>query len=165
MDILTDTYIWMVFSFLLVLFIMWRFAKEPVIALLDKRIAEIKKELETAENLRVEAQEMLAQYQRKQRDAEKEAKAIIENAEKSAEKFRVKAEKDLKETMARREKQLEARLERMQIEAVQEIQSHAATLAIKAAEDIIVEKLDNKTYDALVEKSTNSIEQESKTLN
>ena len=44
---------------------------------LDKRAARIADELEEARKLREEAQALLAEYQRKQRDAEKEAADII----------------------------------------------------------------------------------------
>ncbi len=165
MSLLMDPHIWLVFSFLIVVYIIWHYGKKPILSYIDGRIESIRSEIEIAENLRIEAQEMLAQYQRKQRDAENEAKRIIDNAKKSAKQFQEKAEQDIKETMDRREKQLQERLERMKSDAIQEIQTHTAQLAMKAAKEIIIEKLDKKTYDNLVEKSVSNIEQQSKILN
>lgn len=158
MELLLDTHVWYALSFIVFAAIIWQFGKPALLALLDKRILEIKKEIETAENLRVEAQEMLAQYQRKQRDASSEAEKIIMTARKSAKQFQDKAEADLKEAMARREQQLAERLVRMEQNAIQEIQAYAAELAMKAANDIIVEKLDKKVNEKLVEQSIANIE-------
>jgi F-type H+-transporting ATPase subunit b len=158
MELLEDTHVWYALSFIVFVAIVWQFGKLPFLGMLDKRIAEIKNDIETAENLRVEAQEMLAQYQRKQRDASSEAEKIITNAKKSARQFQEKAEADLAETMNRREHQLTERLIRMEQQAMQEIQAHAADLAMKAAREIIAEKLDKKTSEQLVEQSIAHIE-------
>ena len=58
---------------------------------LDERAEKIKAELDEAERLRNEAQDLLAQYQRKQRDAAKEAEAIIEHAKQEADAWTARA--------------------------------------------------------------------------
>lgn len=149
--LLADTSFWLLISFSIFVFILWKKGKDAFVGLLDKRIEGIKDEIQTAENLHIEAQELLAQYQRKHRDAVKEADEIIKNAEKHAKQIQKQAEKDLAETMARREKQLADRLDRMKQNAIDEIQSYAANLAIDATREIIVEKLDKKVSDKLVD--------------
>lgn len=158
MELLLDTHVWYALSFIIFAAIVWQFGKPAFLGMLDKRILEIKKEIETAENLRVEAQEMLAQYQRRQRDAAGEADKIITNAKKSAKQFQKKAEADLAESMKRRENQLTERLVRMEQNAMQEIQAYAAEIAMRAATDIIIDKLDKKTNEKLVEQSIENIE-------
>lgn len=157
MALFQDPYLWIVLSFILFVYILWRFAKDKFLALLDKRIEGIRKEIETAESLRIEAQELLAQYQRKQRDAAQEADQIIENAQNHAKRIRKQAEAELEETMARREEQLKERLQRMEENAIQEIQAHAAALAVQATAGIIMDKLDKKTGDALLEQSIKNV--------
>ena len=51
---------------------------------LDKRADDIAAELEQAKKLREEAQQLLAEYQRKRNEAEEEAKSIVAAAEKEA---------------------------------------------------------------------------------
>ncbi len=157
MELFHDTGIWLLASFAAFLFIMWKFAFGKIIAMLDKRIQDIKSELETAENLRIEAQELLAQYQRKHRDALKDAEDIIANAAAQAKHIQKQAETDLHETMKRRENQLAQRLTRMEESAIAEIQSYAADLAMNAAAQIIADKMDKKTSDDLVKKSISSV--------
>ncbi|MCL4677298.1 MAG: ATP synthase F0 subunit B [Alphaproteobacteria bacterium] len=161
-----DANIWMVFSFVLLVFLLWKYGRGVFLAMIDARIDQIRREIENAENLRIEAQELLAQYQRKQRDAEKEAARIIETAKKNAEQIKVKAEADLEEAMARREKQLAQRIQRMEQDAKQEISDYAARLALKAAQEIIEKKLEGASaYDALVENSIASVGKQGKLLN
>ena len=152
-QILLDEYFWLCISFLIFAGILWRFGMPAINAALDKRIAEIKEDLETAESLRVEAQEMLAQYQRKQKEALKDAEKIIANAKISAKQFQEKIEAEATENMVRKEQQLQERLKRMEENALQDIQSRAAQIAIAAVERIIAEKLDKKAHTKLVEQS------------
>lgn len=157
MELLLDTNVWFVFSFIIFAGILIKFGGPAINGFLDQKIQQIKNDLETAENLRVEAQEMLAQYQRKHRDAVQEAEKIIEQARNNAEIFRKNAEKDLHDAMSRREAQLEERLMRMEQNAINEIQAYAADLAISAASQIIAEKLDKKTNSKLVDSSIENI--------
>ena len=157
MELLGDSTIWLLISFIVFAVIVWRAGRQAFINMLDKRIADIKQEIETAETLRVEAQELLAQYQRKHRDALKEAEGIIANAESHAEEIRKQAEADLKEIMARREKQLKERLERMEKTAAASIQRYAADLAIEATREIIAKQLDKKSNENLVDKAIKDV--------
>lgn len=159
MELLTDSSIWLLASFLIFAFLVFKYGKGVFLKILDDRIAQVREEIETAETLRVEAQELLAQYQRKHRDAVKEAELIITNAERHASEIRTMAQAELKETMQRREKQLKERLARMEASAIEEIQAYAANLAIDATAEIIAGKLDKKTNETLVEKSIKDIGQ------
>lgn len=157
MDFLQDTGIWVLVSFLIFAAVAWRFGKDALLGKLDDRIEEIRKEIETAESLRVEAQELVAQYQRKQRDAAKEAEVIIANAKEHAAEIQKQAEAELEETAKRREQQLQERLQRMEENAIREMRAHAAQLAVQATAEIIAEKMDKATNDRLVEDSIEQV--------
>lgn len=141
----SDTGIWVLLSFILFVFVAFALGRKTVTNSLDSHINEIKLEIENAERLRVEAQELLAQYQRKQRDAETEANAILETAKSQAKQAQIEADKDLKETMSRREEQLTERLQRLEENAIGEIQNYAAKLAVQATREMIVQTLDETT--------------------
>ena len=157
-----DTGIWITISFFLFLFVAFKLGRKSIIGGLDSRINEVKNEIETAERLRVEAQELLAQYQRKQRDAEQEAQDILSRAEKQAAAMAQNAESELQETMIRRESQLTDRLKRLEENAIAKIQSHAADLAVNATREVISQTLDTKSNTALNEATIVSLP---KTLN
>ena len=157
MDFLSSSYFWVTLSFIGFLCMFFRFGKGPLLSKLDARINEIRKEIDTAESLRVEAQELLAQYQRKQREAAKEAEAMIETARKHAVQIRTQAEAEMETTLKRREQQMAERLERMEATAVQEIRTYAAELAVKATAEIIADKMDEQTNARLIEASIKQV--------
>jgi len=100
LDILAhDTNAWVLISFILFAALAYFMGRKSVAGKLDSYRDEIKSEIENAERLRVEAQELLAQYQRKQRDAETESQKILDNAKKQADQSKKAADKELKETM------------------------------------------------------------------
>lgn len=157
-DLLMDAHVWYAISFAMFAIFMLKYAFPLIVQLLDARIAQIIRNLEEAENLRIEAQEMLAQYQRKHRDALQESQKIIDTARENACQYKEKAQAELEESMKLREEQLKERLARMEQHAIGEIQSYAAALAIEAAKKIIEEKLDKKTNARLVDEAIKSIE-------
>ncbi len=158
MDLLAhDTSIWIAISFLVFVFVAFKLGRKSVLGALDGQIAEVKSEIENAERLRVEAQELLAQYQRKQRDAEKEASDMLDRAKDQAKQIQKTAETDLKEVMARREVQLADRLKRIEENAIAEIQNHAAELAVAATTEMIVKSLDEKSNNKMNEDTIQSL--------
>ncbi len=158
-DLLADEYFWYTIAFIMFMTVLWKYALPVINQQLDTRIAQIIKNLEEAENLRTEAQEMLAQYQRKHRDALQESQSIIETAKENARQYREKAQAELEAMMEIREKQLTSRLERMEQNAISEIQTYAAELAIKAARQIIEKNLDKKTNAKLIDAAIGNIAQ------
>ncbi|MBU6234913.1 MAG: hypothetical protein KGQ41_03635 [Alphaproteobacteria bacterium] len=153
MTYLSDATFWVLLSFLIFVGVFIRVGWSQVIAMLDGRIGEIRSEIDTAEKLRREAADMLAQYQARHRDAMKEAAEIAGRAKVQAETIRAKAEADLRETMARREKQLADRLTRIEQAAEAELRQATAALALKASETVIRKGLDAKGQAALVDQS------------
>jgi F-type H+-transporting ATPase subunit b len=152
-----STTFWYFLSFVCFVVLAFQLGRKAVLAQLDARIEEIKKKIDTAESLRVEAQEMLAQYQRKQRDAFQESEQIIENAKANAERIRSKSAKEIEKAMAKREQALYTRIEQMQENAMIEIHKKAADLAVNTARIILREKLEENPDKALIEESIEKI--------
>jgi F-type H+-transporting ATPase subunit b len=157
MGFLNDPANWVFISFVIFAFGFMRFGKNALLHKLDSRIAEIRKEIETAESLRVEAQELLAQYQRKQRDAAKEAEAIVATARTHADQIRKQAEADIAATLKRREEQTADRLKRMEEKAANDIRAYAAELAVRATREIIVTEMNEKVNAGMVDHSIKAV--------
>lgn len=157
MNFLDNEYLWLIFSFLIFSYILVKYGKSVIMGKLDGKIEAIRDDIQEAENLRVEAQELLAQYQRKQRDAESEAEAIIAKAEQHALEIRKTAEKQLSETLHRREAQLKERMVQMEEAAILQIREHASNLAIQATAQIIAANMDAKSHEKLIDSSVSSV--------
>lgn len=151
---LSDATFWVAVSFFIFVGLLFYY-KVPgmVTKALDKRAADIAQELEDARRLREEAQELLASYQRKQRDAMKEAETIIEQANDEAERLAVEIRETMQVQAERRTKLAEDKIAQAEVQAVQEVRALAADLAVEAARRVVGEKLSGDKANALVDKS------------
>ena len=104
---------------------------------LDARRARIKSELDDARRLREEAQALLADFERKGRDAEKEAEAIIASAKVEAERLATEAKARIEDFVARRTKMAEQKIVQAEAQALADVKSAAADAAVAAAERIL----------------------------
>jgi F-type H+-transporting ATPase subunit b len=120
---------------------------------LDDRADAIRKELDEARRLREEAQSLLADYQRKAREAEAEAEKIVEQARRDAEAMAAEARQSLHETVARRAKQAEDKIARAEAQAVNDVRGAAVESAIAAAERVIKTRVAGSQADQLVDAS------------
>lgn len=109
--------------------------------LLDKRGEKIQEELDEARRLREEAQSILADYQRKRQDAEKEAEHIIAAAQRDAAAMTADAKVKAEDFAARRAAQAELKISQAEAQAIAEVKAAAANLAISAAENLLAEKV------------------------
>jgi len=122
------------------------YVKVPAImaGALDKRADQIRNELEEAKKLREEAQQLLAEYQRKRKEAESEAESILSAAEREAAVLREDAKAKTEEYVSRRTAVAEQKIRQAESDAINEVRASAVDLAIVAAEKLIGSKVDSK---------------------
>ena len=129
---------------------------------LDERAEKIKDELDEAERLLNEAQDLLAQYQRKQRDAASEAEAIIQHAKQETERMDREGRERLKASLARREKLAEDRIAMAEAQAIEQVRTRAVEVAITAASSVLASSLSADKADVLI---NDAVKQLPKNLN
>lgn len=122
-------------------------------ASLDKRREDIANELEEARRLREEAQQLLASYQRKQREAMKEAEDIVTQAKAEAERLAAETRSAMTALVARRTKMAEDKIAQAEAQAMADVRAVASDVAIAAAREIIAAKVDANRDAKLVEGS------------
>ncbi len=150
----SDSSFWVLLAFIIVIGIFARAGLHKMMAAgLDKRANRIADEINEARKMREEAQELLAQYQRRQREAESEAAAIIEQAKKDAKILAAEAHDKINAQMERRAKAAEDKIARAEAQALSEVRGRAADVAIAAAQEIIRERMDTGAQNAFIEKS------------
>jgi len=120
---------------------------------LDDRAGKIRDELDEARKLREEAQGLLAEYQRKRQEAEKEASEIIAGAQREAKALREDAARKTAEFIERRSAVAEQKIAQAEIQALAEVRNTAADVAIAAAEKILAGKVTGATADRLIKSS------------
>jgi len=128
---------------------------------LDKRAEQIEAEIREAEKLREEAQDLLATYQRKQREAEEEIEGITAAAREEAERMRKQGAARMEHTLERREKMTTDRIAQAEAQAVSEIRRMAVDLAMNATREVVAKEV---TGDKAAEMIDNSIGEVGKKL-
>jgi F-type H+-transporting ATPase subunit b len=127
---------------------------------LDERAERIRAELDEARRLREEAQALLAEYQRKQNDAAKEAEKIIAQAREAAETFARESREKLAESLERRRRLAEAKIARAEADAIDDVRRHAADIAIAAASRLLGQELSPAKAKGLIDDGIKSVRDE-----
>lgn len=148
---------WVALAFVAVVALMFKRVSTAITSGLDARAAKIRTQIEEARKLREDAQALLADYQRKQRDAMAEAEKIISAAKDEAARLKVQAEADLEHALARRKEQALERIAQSEAQALAQVRNTAVDAALAAAEALIAKNLDATKRDALTEKAINDL--------
>jgi F-type H+-transporting ATPase subunit b len=117
---------------------------------LDGRVDRVRTELDEARRLREEAQALLEEYLRKQREAEQEAEAIIRDAKRDVERMRAEAAASVEEFVARRTRMAETKIGHAETQALSEVRAAAADAAVTAAAKVLTQSVKGKIGDDLV---------------
>ncbi|RYY21936.1 MAG: F0F1 ATP synthase subunit B [Sphingomonadales bacterium] len=133
--------------------LLWKKVPAMVAGMLDNKIAEISRQLKEAEQLRLDAESLKAEYEAKLADAAKEADDMRARATSEAETLVAKAKADATALIGRRKQMAEDRIASAEATALSEVRSAAAKAATDAAAALIAEKHDAKADKALVDQA------------
>jgi len=154
----TNPLFWVLVAFLtFVALVLYYRVPAAVGKMLDDRADAIRKELDEARKLREDAQALLADYQRKAREAESEARSIIDQAKREAEALAVDARKALAESLERRSKIAEDKIARAETQALSEVRATAVDTAISAAHELLKTRAAGSVGDTLITQSINDL--------
>lgn len=142
---------WVAVAFLLfVLILFYVGAHKKIADALDARTAKIKADLDEAARLRDEAGKLLAEYKRKQGEAEREAQAIVAEAKADAERVAAESKTKVEDFVARRTKMAEAKIGQAEAQALADVRAAAADAAVAAAEKILTVTTKGKVAEDLI---------------
>jgi F-type H+-transporting ATPase subunit b len=126
---------------------------------IDHRRDRIRSELDAARRLREEAQALLAEFEKKGREAESEAAAIIASAKAEAERLAAEAKTRTEDFVARRTKMAETKIAQAEAQALADVRSAAADAAVSAAEKILAISAKDKVAEDLLARGIEDIKQ------
>ena len=149
---------WVAIAFVLFLgLLVYLGAHRRVIGGIDARQARIKAELDEAVRLREEAQALLAEYERKAREAEGEAASIIAGATAEAERMAAEAKTRMEDFVVRRTKMAETKIAQAEAQALADVRAAAADTAVAAAEKILAAAAKGKVAEDLLAKGIEDV--------
>jgi len=144
---------WVAISFIFFIVALFKPVKKMLLTKLDGRSETVRDELEEAQRLREDAQHTLAEYQRKQRDALKEAENIITEAQNEALRIKEAADLRTEELLKRREQQALDMIASAEAQALADVRSLASDIAIQATQQILKEAADTNDGISIIDKA------------
>ena len=118
---------------------------------LDARADKIKTDLEDADALLKEAQDLLASYQKKQREAADEAQEIKARAKEEGKRIVERGRARLEDSLQRREKLAMDRITQAEASALDEIRAHTVDIALDATRDLLADNLSDHKANAMLD--------------
>ena len=120
---------------------------------LINQINEIKKGLNEAEKLKIEAKNLLSSYENKIDKSKKETQEIINLAKEESEKTIIEKTQQFHQIIEERKKNTELRITQMKENALKEIKDISVKISIEAVESLIKNSIDKNKLENLYNKS------------
>jgi F-type H+-transporting ATPase subunit b len=138
-------------AFGILFFFMWKWVIPRLNTLLEERRAQIQGQLESAEQIRQQAERELAGYRQQLAGAREEANRIIEEARATAEQFRRdiqgKAEEESRLTVVRAQDEIRAERDRV----FNELRTQVGEIAVGLAGRVVGAELDTTSHERLID--------------
>ncbi|TCS62205.1 F0F1 ATP synthase subunit B family protein [Varunaivibrio sulfuroxidans] len=149
---------WVAVAFVILIALFGKKVFVMIVGGLDDKIEKIRHDIDAATRLREEAQDKLAQFERKQHEAIGEAEQIIARAHEEAERMAQESAERLQDSLRRSEKLAKERIAQAEAQAIDEVRSKAIELAIEASRKILAEDLSTPKATQLIDDAIKDIE-------
>ena len=138
-------------SFLLLIFLVKKYAWGNISSVLDARAEKIANDIDGAEIARKKAEELASKREAELAGSRKEAKTIIENAKETAEKSKADILAEAKLEAGRLKDKANQEIAQNKAEALQSVKGEVADLTISLAGKIITQNLDSQAHKELID--------------
>jgi len=116
---------------------------------LTDQINEMKKELDEAEKLKIEAKNLLSNYENKIDKSKKETREIINLAKKDSEKTILEITKKFHQIIENKKKNAEQKIVQMKENALKDIKNISVKISMEAVEHLIKNSIDKSKLEKL----------------
>ena len=147
-------------AFLILVFLLWRFAYRPIVTALDQRSERVRTSMEQADRIERQLAETESRNQEILAEARREAQQIVAQAREVGDRQIAQAREAAREAG---EKQLEQSLAQLRAEeqrAKQELRQQYADLVIRAASRVVRQELDPQKHLQLIENTLREADQD-----
>ena len=150
---------WTSLSFLILLFILGKFAWKPILNAVNDREDSIKDALKEAEKARLEMQNLKSDNEKILKEARAERDAMIKDAREIKDSMISEAKEEAKTQATKLIEQAKTTIQNEKLAAITELKNQVADLSIDIAEKVMKNELSNKDKQVeLVEKMLGDIE-------
>ena len=134
---------WQLVGFLLLLFLLGKFAWRPILGALNERESSIEDALATAEKAKAEMAQLKNENEQLLAETRKERERMLKDATQATNKLREEAREQASQESARIVEDARLSIETQKQAALAEVKHQVAELSLIIAEKILREKLDN----------------------
>ena len=138
-------------SFLLLIFLVKKYAWGNLSSILDERAEKISSDIDGAEEARKKAEELASKREAELAGSRTEAKTIIENAKGTAEKSKADILAEAKLEAGHLKEKANQEIAQDKAEALQSVKGDVADLTISLAEKILSKNLDSQAHKELID--------------
>ena len=135
---------WTVISFFVLLFLLRKFAWKPIVGTVNDREKSIREALDSAENARLEMENLQADNERILKEARAEREAMLKEARELKAKIVADAKDEAQEQASKMIEQAQTAIASEKKSAMAELKNHVAGLSVEIAEKMVREELSNK---------------------
>lgn len=147
MDLITPGFglvFWTAITFLILLFILKKFAWKPILGAVSTREQSIKDALAAAEKARLEMENLQADNERILQEARAEREAMMKEAREMKNKIITDAKEEAQTQANKMVEQAQSAIESEKKAAVAELKNQVASLSLEIAEKVVKQELSNK---------------------
>ena len=138
-------------SFLLLIFLVKKYAWGNITSVLDERAEKISSDIDGAEEARKKAEVLASKREAELAGSRTEAKTIIENAKETAEKSKSDILAEAKLEAGRLKEKANQEIAQNKAEALQSVKGEVADLTVSLAGKIISQNLDGHAHKELID--------------
>ena len=150
--------IWTIVCFLVVLFVLKRYAFGPIQKMLDDRRDKIRAAIEEADHAREEARNLLEEHKKLIGQAKSEAEDILSEARKVADSQRERVREETEADRQRRLEETRRQIEQATHQALGQIRDEVGKLSLAAAEKITRKSLTGADQQRLIDEALAEID-------
>ena len=152
-------YIWTIITFLLLFYVLAKFAWKPLLSMLQERESLIKKSLSDAETAREELQKINLESEAIITKARTEAQSILSDGKAAAEKIKDDTVAKAKEEASKIREEAKQQIKAEKDKAISDIKKEVVDLSLNVAEKLIKKNISEKDNASLIEESLEKIKQ------
>ena len=150
--------IWTIVCFLVVLFVLKRYAFGPVQQMIDTRRERIQSAIDEADHARAEARALLEEHKKLIGQAKSESEEILSEARRIAEAQRERVKVEIEEDRQRRLEETRRQIEQATQQALGQIRDEVGKLSLLAAEKITRKSLTGNDQQRLIDEALAEID-------
>ena len=141
----------MMLNFAIVLLLLTKFAWNPLLKVIAERQARIAGQIEAADQERVAAEKLRAEYQQQMQNAKGDAQSIMDKAMRQADNTKEEIVASAREEHARLLEAAQEKIARERQQALEDIRSEVVAISVAAAAKVIGQSVDEKVNARLVD--------------